>query len=658
MDNTKLVSQIRMGMNLIDQEEFSSTIRAISQIAAETVKKTLGPYAHTTIIDDGDFTYATKDGWSILQRLRFQDPAHQSIFTLLKNISFRIVDKVGDGTTTAMVTADHFINAMEQNYKLRPNSHIYRQVEIVDAINDVRDMIIEDLRAHSIAIGPEANDPDYQAIRDVAYISSNSNDKLADIMQVIYQKTNNPHMLIEMDGGTNISYEIQEGYRFDCSFIRHERYANTPEYYYDTMGAKHMIYIFDHNVTYQKHARLIHYLMDRAYKEGCFCVLMAPYFDDVMSAQFDIMFKQHYQKNPNSAPSFLIIQIPEASRASIRADMNDFASLAGSPVISATKVKIFNELCHNENVEDPNDKIQDDAMKLEEFQFHTAQDLVNSCGGIITDAVIGKNFFTLKSFNKESVLYKEKLAEAQKEFEEAKEQASTSVTSYTKRFMEATRRLNKLCGSLGVIHVGGISELERQCMKDVVDDTVLACRSAYENGVCAGLNLGVLAAIRRTSQKIIFEYEGRKGELYSEVAQIMEESYYATTYDILYNKDGVYDEEADYHFVHNLVTDLVEGKITSYNLVTDERDSSPIPKVSNSIATDIEILYGVTSILGMILTSDQYLSVNRLYDKAAATRYQETMNREATIQKVSDIITAVKEEAPEVFNFFQFRGMR
>lgn len=653
MDRSKLISQIRMGMNLIDQDEFTTTIRAISQIAADTVKKTLGPYAHTTIIDDGNFTYATKDGWSILQRLRFQDPAHQSIFTLLKNISFRIVDKVGDGTTTAMVTADHFIDMMEKSGLA---SSKYRQVDIVNAINDVRDMIIGNLRANAISIGPEANDPNYDAIHDVAYISSNSNEKLACIMQDIYQKTGNPHMLIDMDGGTSISYEIQEGYRFDCSFIRHERYANTSEHYYDTMGNPHMVFIFDHNVTYQKHARMIHYLMDMSYRKEAFCILMAPYFDDVMSAQFDIMFKQHYQKNPNAAPSFLIIQIPEASRASIRQDMNDFASLAGSPVISATKVKIFNELTHNEQASDPKDIIHDDAMKLDEFNFSTAQELIESCGGIIYDAVIGKNFFTLKNFNRESTLYREKYAEAKKEFEEAKAEVATSVTTYTKRFMEATRRLNKLSGSLGVIHVGGISELERQCTKDVVDDTVLACRSAYENGVCAGLNLGVLCAIDWVIANIQandgWKMNDPKCALQLEVAKVLRNAYVETTKDIMRNKDKTKSDDDMEYLINALITDLNAGNISSFDLVTGRADCSRIPKVSNSVATDVEILYGVTSILGMILTSDQYLSINRHYDKTAASHYQEQLNREATIQKVTDILETVKKIAPDLFNGF------
>ena len=50
-DPVKLEKEIRMGMNLVDRNEFNATIRAVSHIAATTVQKTLGPYARTTIID-------------------------------------------------------------------------------------------------------------------------------------------------------------------------------------------------------------------------------------------------------------------------------------------------------------------------------------------------------------------------------------------------------------------------------------------------------------------------------------------------------------------------------------------------------------------------------------------------------------------------------
>jgi chaperonin GroEL len=643
-----------MGMNLIERDEFTATIQAISHIAAETVGRTLGPYAHTTIIDDGNFTYPTKDGWSILQRLRFQDPTHQSIFTMLKNISFRIVDKVGDGTTTAMVTADHFMHHLND----RMNSGLlkqYRQADIVEALDHVRDLIVKDLQEHciSIAPGPDEENPTYDQIYNVAYISSNGNRQLATIMQEIYQKTGNPNIIIDMDGGKDLSYEIQRGYRLDCSFLMHERYINTSEKYYDTMGNDHMLVIFDHNVSYQKHGEFIQALVDRSVILKKPLILMAPYYDDVMASMFTVAVQQQLKDHPNTIPGLMVIQIPEMTRGDQRNAVLDLAALANTPITTATKVKIFMEMRHNDKITDETDRINDPVMQLDEYHFATAQALMESCIGSVDDAVIGKNFFRLSRINTESITYKERYAKAKAEFEEAKKEAEKSPTSFTKAFVEASQRLNKLSGALGLIHVGGLTDLERQCLRDSVDDTFLACRSAYENGIVSGLNLGALASIVRVRESYDLT------ELENEAIDILYQSYRSTTLDIMGNKgqgrlwalNGVTSNSGrpeDYQYnapdvIDEMIDLVIEKPATSYDIVTETVSTEDIPTVCNSVSTDIEILYGITSILGMTLTSDQYMSVSRMYDKTAATRQQEALNQRADALKVQTTLSSLND---------------
>lgn len=653
-DFANMEPEIRMGMNLVDRNEFRATIQAISHIAADTVKKTLGPYAHTTIIDDGHFTYPTKDGWSVLSRLTFQDPTHNSIFNVLKNISFRIVDKVGDGTTTAMVAADHFINSMIQDESFHET---YRQKDIVDALDHVRDLLVAELRRIAIQIAPEnigkvLTPDDYQAIYDVAYTSSNGNAKLAEIMRDIYFKTNNPNILVDMEGGTEISYEIQTGYRLDCVHLMHERYVNTSEGYYSSMHVPHMFIIFDHSVNYQRHSEMIDIVIRYANQNGAVPVIMAPYFDDIISAQFAQSVNEMLKKNPSVIPGLFVIQLPEASTKLQRQYIQDFAALANIPITDSSKVKIFAELRHNERVSNPNEKINDPAMQIDGYNFTTAQKLMESCCGVITDFTIGKNFIALNEANRDSVRYKEKLAEAQEEYEKASEQMHNSPTSLMKDYLDASQRLNKLSGALGVIHVGGASDLERQCTRDSVDDTFRACRSAYENGIVPGLNLGTLVAI----QNIMGSPE--LSDLDNEALNMLYAAMQETAVDVLTNKkkDGsIWAYDADSAFAsapeidshEELINTLVEGirfgELTGYDIVSEKICRSRIPSVINSVSTDIEILNAIVSILGLILTSDQYLSVSRMYDKTAAIRHQERQNTLTTKNRIITILSTLTE---------------
>ena len=127
-------------------------------------------------------------------------------------------------------------------------------------------------------------------------------------------------------------------------------------------------------------------------------------------------------------------------------------------------------------------------------------------------------------------------------------------------------------------------------------------------------------------------------------------AYKSTTKDILTNKkkEGTWkwtDEEeknAD-DLINTIINKVDAGEISGYDVVSEEILTDTIPAVSNSSATDVEILYAIIGILGMILTSDQYLSVNRMYDKSAAIRQQEMLNELTTKNQVNSILTAIDE---------------
>ena len=54
----KSISQLdrmRASTNVIGDAEYKEAFQNVSHVAAEILARTLGPYAHTTIIDDGSY---------------------------------------------------------------------------------------------------------------------------------------------------------------------------------------------------------------------------------------------------------------------------------------------------------------------------------------------------------------------------------------------------------------------------------------------------------------------------------------------------------------------------------------------------------------------------------------------------------------------------
>lgn len=667
------LTEIEAGLNLVSKEEFSGILQAVAKTAAETVARTLGPYAHTTIIDDGNFSYPTKDGWTVASRLRFADPVHQSIYRMLLQIPFRIVDKVGDGTTTALDVAQHFIEFMSSDREImiagKPvRIDSLRQTDVVRMLKDLRDEVVEELRKMAV---PIAADETYQPIYRIAYISSNGNTELANIMQQIYEKTKNPNVLVDMAGGEDgISYEIQEGYRLDCNVLMHKRYINTSNKTYETDGKLHQFVIFDHNVTYSEHGKLINDLMKTVnaqsahQQENIMLVLFAPYFDDLMSTSITAAVDEMLRQHPGAIPSVMLVQIPELTRHQVQCHLHDFAAIANASITNATKVKVYNQMKYNDSIEgkEDADKIQIKEAALKEYQFSSIQALVNSCMTPVRRATFHAKYVTLETIQTDSVRYQEALKQAQQELEAAKAEVKNSTTNMMKTYMEATDRLNRLSGRIGVIHVGGSSELERNCLSDVVDDVFRACRSAYENGIVPGMNLATMVALnkRREYYRHMCDATGEfpYDAMMRGLIEVLYDSYFETVSDLLRNKkgdqetwtyggspktteDACYPEFNRFDLVYNLVNDVEHGRIGSYDIVTERVYPVEDMRVINSVDTDIEILNGIIGILSLTLTSDQYLSVSRFYDKRVAAKQQELQNQRDAEAKTTAVMGAI-----------------
>ena len=165
-----LYDDIKYGTNIITEEEYLETIMTIADVASEMVEKTLGPYGRTTIIDDGTFTYPTKDGWSVLKRLRFNDPVFNTLYGVLKQVSFDLVSRVGDGTTSAFVGAGIF---MHKIIEYRKNND-FRQADFLGQLNDVVEDVITNL-SESDYVKKINVDGDFEDICQLAYVASNGN---------------------------------------------------------------------------------------------------------------------------------------------------------------------------------------------------------------------------------------------------------------------------------------------------------------------------------------------------------------------------------------------------------------------------------------------------------------------------------------------------
>lgn len=643
--DNELVADIRYGTNIIPEEEFIETLVTIADVASDMVVKTLGPYGRTTLLNDGVFTYPTKDGWSVLKSLRFNDATFNVLYGILKQISFDMVTIVGDNTTGAFVGSVKFIHRIIDDILTQG----YRQSDVVDAIKNVAKHIIEEIESSKYV--KQCTDEAYEDIYKIARVASNGNDELSEIIQKIYQETNNPNIYVSLDPGKKLDYEIQTGYKFDCNPIQQKLYINTENRTYEESNPS-LVMIFDHNVNYQDHNRLIGAISQYSSMVNKSVLILAPYFDDIISNVIGSSIESLAQQG--KVPNIMLVQVPLSNTAQ-RTSLSDVVLLSNAQVIDAGKVKAFNLMVHK--AEHPQDKIEDHILNAAQYHFESTQDLIASCAGQLMHVIVGQKYMLIQEYDSvvNKNVYEETLKEVHDHYIEMKEKMEKSTNPLFKDYMEAYQHYTKLSGKLGVLKVGGASELEKHYMKDVVDDAVLACRSAFNHGYERGLNLTILNIINDLNCEDFTRLERR-------VTDIFFDTFFQLSLEVFKNSNEDLNATYEVNDTRNSDEICMLTPADILNLCIKEECGFDIVKctimsdddctIVNSVKSDTETINAMVGILSVVLTSNQFLTINRAYDRKIGMKQRQEMLQKSEAAKYGAIAEEIYDRLKNKISLF------
>lgn len=635
----QLYEDIKYGTNIIPEDEYLDTLTAIADVASDMVVKTLGPHGKTTMLHDGVFTYPTKDGWNVLKSLRWNDPIFNTLYGVLRQVSFDLVSKVGDGTTSAFVGATVFMHYIKEYIKQGD----FRQSEFLNNLNEVADSIIENL-TNSKYVKKIDLDGDFSDIYRIAEVSSNGNTKLAEMIQKIYQETNNPNIYVTLDPSDKLSYTIQKGYKLDCYVLQQKLYRNGEDGTYGESNPMD-IFIFDHNVGFQNHQTIISAIARYSNAHGRPVMIMAPHFDDVLLNVLSTQMQSLAQQG--QIPNILLVQVP-LSMDIHRKYLSDVVLLTNSQVLDYAKVSAFNALVHN--LDHPDEKIEDALLNTDQYMDKTPQDILGMCAGMTRKIIAGEKYLLIQEYETvvNEKIYKNTINDVKEEYLELKRKVEKNSSPLQKEYMDAYQHYTKLSGNLGVILVGGTSDLEKHCLKDSVDDAVLACRSAYDNGYIRGLNLATMNVIKNIMCNKINNPEGSTTVDHMHIYQMVYDVFFTMSMKVLENKNPntvksniiLPDESSMIMSNEEILNYAVENEL-GFDLVHDKLMTDKDCYIVNSIKTDIEVLKGMISIVSTMLTSNQFLSINRSYDRAMGQKQREEMMRQKKVDESVAVANAL-----------------
>ncbi len=645
MNNMKKVTfedRVRAGMNIVSGEEFHKNFVTIADMAAENLEKTLGPYAHTTLIDDGSSIYPTKDGWNIINRLRFGNGIQNSLYGMMKDISFHLASTVGDGTTTAIVASNAMIKEINKpEYKELLASS--RQRDILDSMRVIKNEIQKRLESPDY-LHTVSSDNDYEDIYKIAMISSNENEEVSSMIRQIYMQTNNPNIHVNMSNGRKISYEIQNGYRLDCSPKGINAYINYEGNVF--MGRNVLCCFINHNVTYASHKELINVMIECASEANTTLLVFAPYFDDIIMNAFTGVINTATRNG--QIPNVMAIQVG-TGRSIQKSLFDDAAMITKSGMFNGHNLDEVMDMVHPHDAEGkPLEVTQTDLIRAN----NKLRDYIKTFFGFSPKVTVTKEYVLFEDYDRESTKFVNTLNEVKEAYYECQKKAAKDMSPLNQEFMDISTRYTKLSGAMGIINIGAESELEQRCVKDSVDDAVLACRSAFTNGYVVGMNLATIGA----TKDIITAMENahRTDSIDYQMAKIIHNTFRHVTYRMMHNKypDSVQDDavwkttapiddngntmqifgidRCDAKASADQIIDLCIKNKFGYDVVS-EAFTYGTHKVINSVKTDVEILGAMMSIVTYAFTSNQMLSLNQSFDEVIGNR----MLHENDVEKYS-----------------------
>ena len=399
-------------------------ISGIEKIS-KAVKSTLGPLGKTVLIESPNHTRGitiTKDGVTVAKSIDLEDPVENLAIQMVKDAADRTAVSAGDGTTTNIILTE----ALVKNGVVA----LERANNVTDTIRDLNrltDDIINDLDLNSIPV-------DGDMLKNVATVSCNNDTLLGQLISDVYSAVGTDgHVTVENSQTDETYYEVTCG-------IKIER------------GYTSKMFINNHK-------------NDECVLEDVHILATDLEISSIMS--IENVLKPIIQENKK----LLIIGT---------CTQNVINTLSLNVVKNGLK---FCNIIPPQFGYKTKELMSDIALSVgaKYFSESTGDDLSlisMSDLGYAKKAIMGSDSTVII---KEDIEYTD---DVKNRIEELKLAQKNAAKVSDKEFIR--ERIASLTGGVGVIYVGGNSDVEQKEKYDRVEDSVCAVRSSIEEGVLPG----------------------------------------------------------------------------------------------------------------------------------------------------------------------------
>jgi chaperonin GroEL len=393
---------------------------------SHAVKSTLGPRGNTVLIESIHHTHGitvTKDGVTVAKSIELLDPVENLAVRMMKEAADRTATSAGDGTTTAIVLTEALVLGGVEHITEKTN-----RIEVLRNMVDLSDKVVDNLKRRSKKLTSSM-------LLDVATISANNDRETGRIIADVYKAVGkNGIVTVERSQSAETYSETTMGLKFDRGYLS-PLFINDQKkdecVFEDTM-----VLVADMEIS---SVLQIENILKPIITEGKKLLIIAPCNGNVVNTLAANVMKGNLKICVVPPPNFGYKQ---------HELMHDIAISVGATYFS--------------------EKTGDDLSIINYGDLGHAKKVIVSQD----KTIIIKSEFKGKP---------EVIAERVEQLWAAH---AIAVKKADKDFL--LERIASLTGGIGVIYVGGNTDLEQKELYDRVDDAVCAVRSALEEGILPG----------------------------------------------------------------------------------------------------------------------------------------------------------------------------
>lgn len=408
-----------------DQTGRQKLILGLSKMAS-AVKSTLGPGGNTVLIESPNHTHGitvTKDGVTVAKSIDLLDPVENLAVKILLEAADKTATETGDGTTTAIVLAEALVLA--GNELITPELN---RTEVLRSMVEITGKVVEKLKSqsHEVTEG---------MITDIATISANNDPLIGGIIAQAYEKVGRAGIVrVERSQTAETYSETTQGLKVNRGFLSPIFVNNQRKD--ECILEDVMILVADMEIA---NILQLENVLKPIISEGKKLLIISPCSINVINTLAANVIKGNLKVCAVAPPNFGYKQ---------HELMQDIAISVGATYYS--------------------DKTGDDLSHINYADL-----------GHAAKVIVGRD---------STVILKSDVRAKQ-------DQIDIRVAQLREAHVEATSKADKdfileriasLTGGVGVIYVGGNTDLEQKELHDRVEDAVCAVRSALEEGILPG----------------------------------------------------------------------------------------------------------------------------------------------------------------------------